>query len=214
MHTDPFAPGGRPSLLRRAALGLLRTFGWKTVLVWPPGPKGVIVVYPHTSNWDFPIGVLFRVGHRMKANWVGKAEMFRPPFRRLLIAIGGIPVDRRRTVGFIDAVLEQFRLRDWMWLAIAPEGTRAHTDHWKAGFYQIALAADVPMALAYIDYATRTVGIDTYIRASGDRDADQSLAIPLVRRLVRHGASLQRARIRPYSPPVTSRALLPVVGAG
>ena len=130
-------------------------FGWKTSLVWPPEPRGVIVVYPHTSNWDFPIGVLFRIGHRLKANWVGKQEMFRWPLRGLFLRIGGIPLDRRKTTGFIDALLAEFRSRDWMWLAIAPEGTRGHTDHWKAGFYQIALAANVPVALAYIDYATQ-----------------------------------------------------------
>jgi 1-acyl-sn-glycerol-3-phosphate acyltransferase len=160
------------SLLRRSALALLAVFGWRTRLVWPPEPRGVIVVYPHTSNWDFPIGVLFRIGHRLKANWVGKEEMFRWPFRALLLRIGGIPLNRRRTAGFIEALLAEFRSRDWMWLAIAPEGTRSHTDHWKVGFYQIALAADVPIGLGYIDYATKTVGIDTYLRMSGDREAD------------------------------------------
>jgi 1-acyl-sn-glycerol-3-phosphate acyltransferase len=165
-------PERPPSWLRRGALRLLRLFGWKTSLVWPPEPRGVIVVYPHTSNWDFPIGVLFRIGHRLKANWVGKQEMFRWPLRGFFLRIGGIPLDRRRTAGFIDALLAEFRSRDWMWLAIAPEGTRGRTDHWKAGFYQIALAADVPIGLGYIDYASKTVGIDTYLRMTGDRDAD------------------------------------------
>jgi 1-acyl-sn-glycerol-3-phosphate acyltransferase len=165
-------PERPPSWLRRGALRLLRLFGWKTILVWPPEPRGVIVVYPHTSNWDFPIGVLFRIGHRLKANWVGKQEMFRWPLRGWFVRIGGIPLNRRKTTGFIDALLAEFRSREWMWLAIAPEGTRGHTDHWKAGFYQIALAANVPVALAYIDYATKTVGIDTYLRMTGDREAD------------------------------------------
>lgn len=172
MDRLPTDPRPRPSILRRGALGLLGVFGWKTSLVWPPEPRGVIVVYPHTSNWDFPIGVLFRIGHRLKANWVGKQEMFRWPLRGLFLRIGGIPLNRRKTTGFIDALLAEFRSRDWMWLAIAPEGTRGHTDHWKAGFYQIALAANVPVALAYIDYATKTVGIDTYLRMTGDREAD------------------------------------------
>ena len=172
MDRLPTDPRPRPSILRRCALGLLGVFGWKSSLVWPPEPRGVIVVYPHTSNWDFPIGVLFRIGYRLKANWVGKQEMFRWPLRGLFLRIGGIPLDRRKTTGFIDALLAEFRSREWMWLAIAPEGTRGHTDHWKAGFYQIALAANVPVALAYIDYATKTVGIDTYLRMTGDREAD------------------------------------------
>jgi 1-acyl-sn-glycerol-3-phosphate acyltransferase len=170
---DPPAPTP-PSLLRRAALGLLAVVGWRSAFVWPPEAKGVIIVYPHTSNWDFPLGMLFRIGHGLPANWVGKTEMFRPPFGGLLKRVGGIPLDRQRTAGFIEALVAEFRKRDWMWLAIAPEGTRSHTEHLKPGFYTLALAADVPIALGYIDYATRTVGIDTYLRMTGDREADMA----------------------------------------
>jgi 1-acyl-sn-glycerol-3-phosphate acyltransferase len=170
---DPPAPTP-PSLLRRAALGLLAVVGWRSAFAWPPEAKGVIIVYPHTSNWDFPLGMLFRIGHGLPANWVGKTEMFRPPFGGLLKRVGGIPLDRQRTAGFIEALVAEFRKRDWMWLAIAPEGTRSHTEHLKPGFYTLALAADVPIALGYIDYATRTVGIDTYLRMTGDREADMA----------------------------------------
>ena len=162
----------RPSLWRRALLGVLRLFGWKTSLVWPPEPKGIIIVYPHTSNWDFPIGLAFRIGHDLPANWIGKAEMFPRPLRGLLKRLGGIPVDRGRATGFIDAMVQEFRRRDWMWVGIAPEGTRSRTDRLKAGFYKLALAADVPVGLGYIDYATRTVGIDTYVRFTGDEERD------------------------------------------
>ena len=167
-------PTVSPSLLQRAALGLLGLFGWRTVFVWPPEPKGVIVVYPHTSNWDFIIGLLFRIGHALPASWVGKTEMFRGPFRRWFERIGGIPVDRRRAHGFVDQLLAEFARRDWMWLAITPEGTRSRTDHLKSGFYQLGLAGNLPIALGYIDYGSRTVGIDTYLRMSGDREADLS----------------------------------------
>jgi 1-acyl-sn-glycerol-3-phosphate acyltransferase len=162
----------RPSLLRRAALGLLALFGWRSVMVWPPEPKGVIIVYPHTSNWDFIIGMLFKIGHGLPANWIGKTEMFPWPFTGLLKWLGGIPVDRKRAAGFLGALLEEFRKRDWIWVAIAPEGTRSHSDHIKSGFYQLGVAANVPIALGYIDYGSRTVGIDTYLRMTGDRDAD------------------------------------------
>jgi 1-acyl-sn-glycerol-3-phosphate acyltransferase len=166
-------PEARPrTRLQRTALSLLRMMGWRSVLVWPSEPRGVILVYPHTSNWDFVIGVLFRIGNALPASWIGKTEMFRPPFRGLLQRIGGIPVDRRRAAGFVPALLEEFRRRDWMWVAIAPEGTRSYTDHLKSGFYQIALRAGIPIGLGYIDYGTRTVGIDTYLNLSGDRDAD------------------------------------------
>jgi 1-acyl-sn-glycerol-3-phosphate acyltransferase len=162
----------RPSLLRRLALGLLRLAGWRSVLVWPPEPKGVIIVYPHTSNWDFVLGMLYRIGYGLPANWIGKTEMFPWPFTGLLKRLGGIPLDRKRSKGFLEALLEEFRRRDWIWVAIAPEGTRSHTDHLKSGFYQVSVAADVPVALAYIDYGTRTLGIDTFVRMTGDREAD------------------------------------------
>jgi 1-acyl-sn-glycerol-3-phosphate acyltransferase len=168
---SPLVP--RPaSLLRRAALGLLGLAGWRTSFVWPPEPKGVIIVYPHTSNWDFPLGMLFRIGHGLPANWVGKTEMFKAPFAGLLKRVGGIPLDRRRTTGFIETLVAEYRKRDWMWLAIAPEGTRSHTEYLKPGFYALALAADVPVALGYIDYGMRRIGVDTYLRMTGDRDAD------------------------------------------
>jgi 1-acyl-sn-glycerol-3-phosphate acyltransferase len=162
----------KPSLLRRAALGVLRLVGWRSVMVWPPEPRGVIIVYPHTSNWDFILGMLLKIGYGLPANWIGKTEMFPWPFTGLLKWLGGIPVDRKRATGFLDALLEEFRRRDWIWVAIAPEGTRSHADHIKSGFYQLAVAADVPVALGYIDYGSRTVGIDTYLRMSGDREAD------------------------------------------
>jgi len=166
-------PGPRPlALWRRALLGLLRLFGWRSSFVWPPEPKGIILVYPHTSNWDFPIGLVFRIGHDLPANWVGKAEMFPRPFRGLLERLGGIPVDRSRATGFVDALVQEYQRRDWMWVAITPEGTRSYTDHFKSGFYQLALAADVPVALAYIDYGSRTVGMDTYVRFTGDEQRD------------------------------------------
>jgi 1-acyl-sn-glycerol-3-phosphate acyltransferase len=162
----------RPTLLRRLALGLLRLAGWRSVLVWPPEPKGVIIVYPHTSNWDFVLGMLYRIGYGLPANWIGKTEMFPWPFTGLLKRLGGIPLDRKRSKGFLEALLEEFRRRDWIWVAIAPEGTRSWTDHLKSGFYQVSVAADVPVALAYIDYGTKTLGIDTFVRMTGDRDAD------------------------------------------
>lgn len=154
--------------IRKACLALLRLFGWSSVLVWPPEPRGLILVYPHTSNWDFLIGVLFRVGNGLPAHWMGKDTMFRWPVAGLLRRIGGLPVNRRERTGMIGALVEEFRRRDWLWIAVAPEGTRSYTDHLKSGFYQIALAADVPIGLAYIDYDRRQVGIDTYVRMTGD----------------------------------------------
>lgn len=162
----------RPTLAQRCARLLLRALGWHSVFVSLPSPKGIIVVYPHTSNWDFIIGVLYKIGAGLPARWMGKDTLFRWPFRRLLLRIGGIPVNRRERSGFVDALLAEFARNDRMWLAVTPEGTRSRTDHWKSGFYRIALAAGLPIGLAYIDYATRTVGVDTYLNLTGDPPQD------------------------------------------
>jgi 1-acyl-sn-glycerol-3-phosphate acyltransferase len=162
----------RLSLWRRALLGLLHLRGWKTAFVWPPEPKGIIIVYPHTSNWDFVVGMMFRVGYGLPANWIGKAEMFPGPLRGLLRRLGGVPVDRRHATGFVEAMVEQFRSRDWMWVGIAPEGTRSRTEYLKSGFYRLALAADLPVGLGYIDFGTRRIGIETYVRFTGDEERD------------------------------------------
>ena len=171
---DIHTPGSGPpvTLLRRFAGSLLRLSGWRQVLVWPPGPRGLIVVYPHTSNWDFIVGVLFKLATGLPARWMGKHTLFRWPLRGLFLRLGGVPINRSERSGFVDTLLEEFARQDWMWLAVAPEGTRSHSDHWKSGFYRIAVAGGLPVGLGYIDYATRTVGIDTYLTMTGEPDTD------------------------------------------
>lgn len=153
-------------------LALLRLCGWRSIMVALPAPKGIIVVYPHTSNWDFFIGVIYKIGTALPARWVGKHTIFRWPVRRLLVYLGGIPIRRDQRSGLVDAMLAEFAKHDRMWLAMTPEGTRSRTEYWKSGFYRIALAGQLPVALGYIDYATRTVGIDTYLTLTGDVEAD------------------------------------------
>lgn len=165
----------RPTLLQQACLRLLRLLGWTPIMAPLPGPRGVIIVYPHTSNWDFIIAVLYRFGTGLRANWMGKDTLFRWPLRGLLLRMGGVPINRRAASGFIGAAVQQYAGSEWMWLALAPEGTRSHTDHIKSGFYQIALRADVPCGLAFIDYPSKTIGIAQYVRFSGNTDEDVAL---------------------------------------
>lgn len=142
------------------------------MLVPPPATKGIVIVYPHTSNWDFFIGVLFKVGAGLPIHWLGKHTLFRWPVRGLLRRMGGIPITRNQRSGFVDALLTEFARQEWMWLAVTPEGTRSRTPYWKSGFYRIAIAGALPVGLGYIDYATRTVGIDTYLKLTGVESED------------------------------------------
>jgi 1-acyl-sn-glycerol-3-phosphate acyltransferase len=161
-----------PTLTRRWAFRLLALFGWSVDVKWPPGPRAVIVVYPHTSNWDFIVGIIARHAIGLPVQWVAKDTLFRGPFDKLFRRWGGIPVNRRQSTGFIGQLLEEFRRRDWMWVVFTPEGTRAYRDHWRSGFYHLALKAGVPVGLAYIDYERRQVGLRRYLTLSGDAERD------------------------------------------
>lgn len=170
---DSASPQPRPpGFLQRLAYRALALFGWRVDIVWPPEPHGVILVYPHTSNWDFPVGFLARQALRLPVHWVGKDTLFRGPIGWILRRAGGIPVNRRESTGFIGQLQAEFRRRPWMWVAITPEGTRSRTGYWKSGFYHLALAADVPVGLAFLDFGRKVVGLNRYLRMTGDPDAD------------------------------------------
>ncbi len=160
------------TLAQRLSLLTLRLSGWRGVFVPPPCAKGIILVYPHTSNWDFPTAILYKITTGLPLRWLGKDSLFRWPFRRLLVRLGGIPVNRRDPSGFVDTLLREFSRSDFLWLGMAPEGTRKYTDHWKSGFYRIARAGQLPVGLGFIDYATKTIGIERYLDLTGDLQAD------------------------------------------
>lgn len=160
------------TLRQRIAQYLLKLCGWSVETTAPQVPKYVLVVAPHTSNWDFPYGYLGKMALGLHLHWVGKHTLFRWPFGRLARWLGGIPVDRRARHNAIQQLAAVFERRQRLVLAITPEGTRSYTKGWKSGFYYTALAAKVPLALAYINYSRKTMGIDTPFHPSGDIDAD------------------------------------------
>ena len=59
-------------------------------------------------------------------------------------------------------------------LVVPPEGTRGKTRQWKTGFYYIALQAQVPIVLAYMDYGRKISGLGPLFQPSGDVDADMA----------------------------------------
>jgi 1-acyl-sn-glycerol-3-phosphate acyltransferase len=163
------------SIVQRASRRLLRLFGWTVDVQLPAAPKGVIIVYPHTSNWDFVVGYLAKVAAGVRVEWIGKASLFRWPFGALLRRMGGIPVERGAHAGVVAQLAREYARRERIWVAIAPEGTRSRTDHWKSGFYHLALAAEVPVGLAFIDYRRRLVELRTTLVLTGQsgRDLEQ-----------------------------------------
>lgn len=157
---------------QRVAVWLLGIFGWKVEVVPPPVQKCVAIFYPHTSNWDFVIGMVAKVAVGLPVHWAGKDTLFRWPVAGLLRWLGGIPVNRRERTGLTARLAEEFASRERFCLAITPEGTRSRTDRWKSGFYHLALAAKVPLALAYIDYPRKMIGIGGYLELTGDEEKD------------------------------------------
>jgi 1-acyl-sn-glycerol-3-phosphate acyltransferase len=159
-------------MLKSVAILLLKLIGWKVTFSLPPRDKYMLVGAPHTSNWDFPLGLLAMSAVGLRFSWVGKHTLFKGLFGPIMRAIGGIPVDRRSGAGFLKKAIDIFESRDQFVLAIAPEGTRSLTKHWKGGFYNIALAGGVPIALGYIDYPGKRIGIEQMFEPSGDIEAD------------------------------------------
>lgn len=161
-------------LLRGPTRFILKLLGWK-LLDLPQRPaKAIVIAYPHTSNWDFPVTLLALVALPYGAHWVGKDSMFRGIMGPLMRSLGGIEVNRRERTGFVERLADEFRRRENFHLIIATEGTRSRQAGWKSGFYRIALAAGVPVIMAVVDYGKREVGLLASIMLSGDEAADMS----------------------------------------
>jgi 1-acyl-sn-glycerol-3-phosphate acyltransferase len=134
--------------------------------------KCVLCVAPHTSNWDFVIGMIFYKSIGGKPHILMKREWFFFPIKYLLNALGAIPVDRKKKTSISEQMIEVFRSKLNFQLAVAPEGTRKKNINWKTGFYYIAMSAGVPITLASIDYAKKEVGIVENFYPSGDAKGD------------------------------------------
>lgn len=161
------------------AQALLRLAGWRLRFDGLPARQGVLIVYPHTSNWDFVVGILAKWGIGITVTFWGKDSLFRLPlFGRWLRWLGGVPVDRASANGIVGqmarelvAAREQGR---FLWLALAPEGTRRHATAWRSGFYHVAREARVPLGLVFLDYRQREVGVEHFMMLGGDMPADMA----------------------------------------
>ena len=172
-------PGSSHPWLAGFARRLLALFGWRVRFDGLPGPKGVAIVYPHTSNWDFIIGLLAKWTIGLPIRWIGKETLFRgltgATLGRLMRMWGGRPVDRRNQSGTVGQLAQWMQSESWFWLGLSPEGTRRHTDYIRSGFYHLALKLDLPVALAYIDYGAREIGVTEFVHMSGDQAHDLEL---------------------------------------
>jgi len=151
---------------------ILKLIGWELDERVPESQRYVMIAYPHTSNWDFILGMLAKWALGLPINWVAKHSMFWGPFKPMFIAMGGVPLDREKTTGFIQKNIKLFADREKFILGLMPEGTRSKTDRWKTGFYHIAHGANVPIVMAYLDYKNKVLGLGDVLIPSGDIHAD------------------------------------------
>lgn len=179
--------GGDLNWLERSIRWLLlqwfRRRGWTISGQLPPDPKFVIMGASHTSNWDFLVflGAVQALGR--KVHFVGKHSLFKWPLGGFMRALGGIPVDRRARQDLVEQVVAQFEAHDQFILVVAPEGTRSRTTKWKTGFYQIAMAAGVPIVAAGPDFPTRRGVFGPVIRPTGNFAEDMKPAFVFLRTL-------------------------------
>ncbi|MGL4292074.1 MAG: 1-acyl-sn-glycerol-3-phosphate acyltransferase [Bacteroidales bacterium] len=152
--------------------GILNLLNWKVIVTVPEIDKSVICVAPHTSNWDFILGKLGYTSVGRTAHFLIKKEWFFFPFNLIFKAMGGIPVARSRKTRLIDQVVTMFQDYPVFNVAITPEGTRQRNEHWKKGFYYIALKAGVPIQLAYLDFERKVLSIEKIFIPTGDEKTD------------------------------------------
>jgi len=161
---------------------LLRSLRARVEGNFPNHPKGIILVYPHTSNWDFPLGLGAKWALSLDAAFLGKHTLFRYGFGAFLRFIGGIPVDRKAPGGIAETVIERFRSSERLYLVITPEGTRKKVARWKSGFHRIARSAGVPVVPVLFDWSRRVVHVEAPVGMSEDLEAGvarlQALASP------------------------------------
>jgi 1-acyl-sn-glycerol-3-phosphate acyltransferase len=151
---------------------VLRAVGWRVEGSIPNLPKMVLIAAPHTSNWDFVVGISAKVALGLRVMFLGKHSLFRFPLGPLMRAWGGIPIDRDTSNDVVSAMVDEFGRRDQLVLALAPEGTRKRVERWRTGFYHIAHGARVPIVPIALNFGERAIQIGAPFQPTGDIDRD------------------------------------------
>lgn len=152
--------------------GMMRLLGWRFEGELADVAKMVMIVVPHSSNWDVPVGLSAKLALRLEARFIAKHTVFWWPLGVVLRSLGGIPVNRTDAGDFVAESAEAFRVARSLVLVITPEGTRARVERWKSGFHRIARAAGVPIVLVTFDYSRKVVGFHPALMPGEDYAKD------------------------------------------
>ena len=175
----PRMPHRGNAFSRALGYALFALAGWRFEGEFPNEPKIVAIVAPHTSNWDFIIGISAVYALGLDVRFLGKHTLFQPPLGWLMRWFGGVPVNREAPQGLVPQAVEAISRANAMFLAITPAGTRSSTKPWKSGFYHIAHAAHVPILPIAFDGERRTIRLFPPVETSGDH----ALEVPKLRSL-------------------------------
>ncbi len=177
MHRTIFTTPVVNTLLRGFSIAFLKLTGWRVEGSLPANAsKCVLIAAPHTSNWDLPYTLMVAFVLRLNVYWMGKESLFRPPFRGLMMWLGGIPVNRAQSSNLVEASSLAIKAAEGsVQVIVPPEGTRSKARYWKTGFYYIALGAQVPILMAYLDYTDKRGGLGPALLPSGDIENDMAI---------------------------------------
>lgn len=176
MHRTIFDTPIVNTVLRAFSVTFLKLAGWKISGELPvKAEKSVLIAAPHTSNWDLPYGLMVAFALRLTPYWMGKVQIFKFPFRGLMMWFGGLPVDRSKANNLVaSSAASILAAKGPLQLIVPPEGTRDKTRAWKTGFYYIAQGAQVPIVMAYLDYEKKIGGLGPMFQPTGNIDADMA----------------------------------------
>ena len=160
-------------ILRVISRIILKIIRWRVVGSIPTDQrKYVLIVAPHTSNWDFVLFVLAVSVLRLKPSVLIKSTLFVGPLGWFLRYCGGIPVNRSQASSLVSYIASIYQENEDFVLIVTPEGTRSPNANWKRGFHHVATAAQVPIVIVYVDSVIKTIGVEGMMEPSDDVDGD------------------------------------------
>jgi len=162
-------------IAKKLARGLLKITGWEMIGDAPAIDKAVLIIAPHTSNWDGLWVLAYKIAMGIEARFFAKHTLFWWPLGNILRHMGAIPANREKSGDLVQYAIESFNTHDRFLLGLAPEGTRKWMPYWRTGFYRIAMEVGVPIVLGFIDYQEKRIGIGATFVPSGILEQDLDL---------------------------------------
>jgi len=163
-------------MIGRISKRIFHLIGWRLVGRFPNEIDHLIlIVAPHTSNWDFPLGILVKFWLNIKATYYAKASLFKWPLGTVLKSLGGRPVDRSKNQNIVSTAVQDFKNNKRHRILITPEGSRRGSDKFKSGFYYIALESGAGVLPITFDYERKEIRIMPlmYMRGDGPSEIEE-----------------------------------------